>query len=54
MAKSIPEDEWGEWWDVRVAAIETVLGPCHDIVGHAAIPFDIGIFAVCLNLSITK
>ena len=42
MAKSIPEDEWNEWWDTRVAAIETVLGPCDDIVGHASIPFDIG------------
>jgi hypothetical protein len=41
-SKSIHEDEWGEWWDARVAAIETVLGPCHDVVGHAVIPFDIG------------
>jgi hypothetical protein len=44
MAKSkpIPEDEWNEWWDARIAAMEAVLGPCDDIVGHAAIPFDIG------------
>ncbi len=41
-SKSIPEDEWTEWWDARVAAMESVLGPCDDIVGHAAIPFDIG------------
>jgi hypothetical protein len=44
MAKSepVPEDEWTRWWDARVAAMETVLGPCDDVVGHAAIPFDIG------------
>jgi hypothetical protein len=41
-ARSVPEDEWGEWWDARVAAIETVLGPCDDTVGHATIPFDVG------------
>lgn len=41
-AKSVPDDEWGAWWDARVAAIETVLGPCDDVVGHATIPFDIG------------
>jgi hypothetical protein len=38
-SKSIPEDEWTEWWD---AGMETVLGPCDEIVGHATIPFDIG------------
>src|SRR5262245_45040168 len=41
-AKSEPEDEWGVWWEARVAVIETVLGPSHNIVGHATIPFDIG------------
>jgi Suppressor of fused protein (SUFU) len=42
MAKSSDEDEWGEWWDARVAGIETVLGPSHDMVGHAPVPFDLG------------
>jgi hypothetical protein len=42
MGKSRQGDDWAEWWDARVAAIETVLGPCDDIVGHAGIPFDIG------------
>jgi hypothetical protein len=42
MAKSSDDDEWGEWWDARVAAIETVLGPSHDMVGHAPVPFDLG------------
>ena len=42
MAESPDEDEWGEWWDARVAAIETVLGPSHDMEGHAPIPFQMG------------
>ncbi len=42
MAKSISEDEWGAWADARVDAMETILGPCDDIEGHAAIPFDLG------------
>lgn len=44
MAKSkpAPGGDWSEWWDARVAALETVLGPCDEIVGHAAIPFDLG------------
>jgi hypothetical protein len=42
MAESASEDEWGAWWDARVAAIEQVLGPSYDLVGHAPIPFDLG------------
>jgi hypothetical protein len=42
MAKSTGEDEWAKWWDARVAAIESILGPSEDIVGHAPIPFDLG------------
>jgi hypothetical protein len=42
MAKSTDEDEWGEWWDARVAALETILGPSDDMVGHAPVPFDLG------------
>jgi Suppressor of fused protein (SUFU) len=36
------EDEWGEWWDARVAAMESVLDPSHDMVGHAPVPFHLG------------
>ncbi len=35
-------DDWQEWWTARVAAIETVLGPSDNIVGHATIPFFVG------------
>lgn len=42
MADPADEDEWGEWWDARVAAIETILGPADDMVGHAPIPFEFG------------
>jgi hypothetical protein len=35
-------DDWQEWWTARVAAIETVLGPSDDVVGHATIPFFVG------------
>ena len=42
MAKSSDEDEWGEWWEVRVASIEAVLGPSHGMVSHAPVPFDLG------------
>ena len=42
MAKAEPDDDWQLWWDARVAAMETVLGPSHDMVGHATIPFDVG------------
>jgi hypothetical protein len=41
MAKA-DTDLWQEWWTARVAAIETVLGPSDDIVGHATLPFQIG------------
>jgi suppressor of fused protein SUFU len=37
-----PVDEWQEWWDARVAAIKTVLGPSDGKVGHAMIPFHLG------------
>lgn len=42
MANSTNKDEWGEWWNARVAAIETILGPSDDTVGHAPIPFEFG------------
>jgi hypothetical protein len=42
MSKPTDVNEWGEWWDARVAAIETILGPSDDMVGHAPIPFDLG------------
>lgn len=36
------ENEWQEWWDARVAAIEKILGKMDDTVGHALIPFQLG------------
>src|SRR5262249_62037518 len=42
MAASNDEDEWGEWCAARVAAIETILGPSDEMVGHAPIPFHLG------------
>jgi hypothetical protein len=35
-------DDWHEWWTARVAAIEAVLGPSDNIVGHATTPFYFG------------
>jgi hypothetical protein len=37
-----PSGDWQMWWDARVSAIESVLGKCEDLVGHAPIPFDFG------------
>jgi hypothetical protein len=42
MAHKPNDNEWQQWWDARVAAIEVVLGKCEDLVGHAVIPFQIG------------
>jgi hypothetical protein len=42
MADEAEDNEWHEWWDARVAAIEGVLGKSEDIVGHALIPFNFG------------
>ncbi|HEY8751720.1 MAG TPA: suppressor of fused domain protein [Tepidisphaeraceae bacterium] len=35
-------DEWKQAWDVRKAAIESVLGPAEDTVLHATVPFHLG------------
>lgn len=42
--KSNPEtdDDWTLWWDARLAALESILGKSHDIVGHGTIPFSLG------------
>lgn len=42
MADKPQDNDWKEWWDARVAAIETVLGQSEDTVGHALIPFQLG------------
>lgn len=42
MADEANDDDWQEWWDARVAAIETLLGKSEDIVGHANVPFEFG------------
>ena len=36
------DNEWTLWWDARLAALESVLGKSQDIVGHGAIPFNLG------------
>ena len=41
MAKGA-KDDWKVWWDARMAAIEKVLGPSEDLVGHGMIPFEFG------------
>jgi hypothetical protein len=35
-------DEWSEWWNARMGAMEKVLGKADEIVGHAMIPFQMG------------
>ena len=42
MTEENGNDEWHQWWDARVAAIETILGRVDDTVGHALVPFDLG------------
>ncbi|SRR5579871_3524768 len=42
MADKADGNEWQEWWDARVTAIEGVLGKSEDVVGHAVIPFQFG------------
>ena len=37
-----PRDEWSAWWDARMAAMDRVLGPHDDMVGHATTPFEVG------------
>jgi len=36
-------NEWEEWWNARVAAVEKVLGKSEEMVGHALIPFQLGV-----------
>ena len=36
------DNEWQEWWDARVSAIESVLGESDNMVWHASIPFQLG------------
>lgn len=42
MSENVEEDEWAKWWDARTAAMQTVLGEMHNMVGHAGIPFEMG------------
>jgi hypothetical protein len=42
MADSQTTDDWQEWWDARVAAMEAVLGPTEPDVLHAVVPFQFG------------
>lgn len=36
------EECWSKYYDVKKTAIETILGPMDDVVGHSIIPFDVG------------
>ena len=36
------KEEWEQWWDARVAAMEQLWGKAEDYVEHAVIPFDFG------------
>lgn len=36
------DDEYDRYYELKQAALERVLGPMHDMVGHAIIPFGIG------------
>jgi len=38
-------DDWEQWWEARTAALERILGPSDDLVGHAVIPFHLGVEA---------
>ena len=29
------DSEWQQWWDARVSALESLLGPSDEVVGHA-------------------
>jgi Suppressor of fused protein (SUFU) len=42
MQNTSEDDDWEEIWDARVRALESVLGPCHDQVLHAPVPFYLG------------
>lgn len=36
------EEEYNRHYEAKQAALEEILGPMHDLVGHATIPFQIG------------
>jgi len=38
----VSEDESDPYYEAKKAALEKILGPMHDMVGHAIIPFQIG------------
>ncbi len=41
-APEFSQEEYDRHYETKQAALETVLGPMHDIVGHAIIPFQVG------------
>ena len=36
------DDEWEQLWGERLAALEALFGPAQDMVGHAAVPLELG------------
>ena len=39
----VDQNDWQQWWDARQSALESVLGPSDGMVGHALIPFFVGV-----------
>ena len=37
------EDKWQKLWEARQAALEEILGPADEHVGHATVPFEMGV-----------
>ena len=36
------DNDWSVWWDARNAALVSTFGVMDDLVGHAAVPFEMG------------
>ncbi len=43
MTVSQDSEDWKAWWDARMAAMSAAFGAADDVVGHAAVPFDMGV-----------
>lgn len=39
MSEEPSDEQWNHYYEVKQAALERLLGPMHDLVGHAIIPF---------------
>jgi Suppressor of fused protein (SUFU) len=43
MVNAAEDNDFLRWWDARMAAMEGVFGKSSEMVGHATIPFDLGV-----------